>query len=119
MNPESPKDKSPETSALTTEAVAEFIVLVGKATVTNANHMAEFSKLFADHARQFLMMNLLTFTFLRQIFYLCLFNTLLLIWIVVHPLVEKPSPMDPNHDTTRVLQHVDEYRPQTERNGAP
>jgi hypothetical protein len=118
MNPQSQKNNTSEIPPLTTEAVAEFIVIVGKAVVTNANHMAVFADLFETHTRQFRTMNLLTIAYLRQIFYLCLFNLVFLAWIIVHPLLDK-SPGDLKRDTASVPRQVDNYLPQSERNSAP
>ena len=115
-----PETPSPDnSSASITDAVAEFITSVSKATVTNAEHLVRLADGIITNDEQFLTITKLNCSILRQISCLCWFNTLLLIWIVIHPLVEKPSLPDSSHDTAIALRHVDEYRQQIEPNNAP
>jgi hypothetical protein len=115
-----PKTPTPEKSSLSiTDAVADFITSVSKATVSNAEHLVRLADGFITNAEQFLTITKLNGSILRQISCLCWFNTLLLIWIVIHPLVDKPSPPDSSHDAAIALRHVDDYRQQIEPNSAP
>ena len=114
-----PKTPTPEKSSLSiTDAVADFITSVSKATVSNAEHIVRLADAFITNAEHFLTISKLNCTILRQISILCGFNTLLLVWIVIHPLMEKPSPRDSSHDAPIALRHVDEYRQQIEPNSA-
>jgi hypothetical protein len=119
MKTESPKKTSAETSVLTTKAVTDFMLIVGKATGTNADHLAGLAKLFAEHARHCLTMNLFTLTYLRQIFCLCLFNTVLLAWIILQPLWSKAFALATHRPNPGLSQQVDDYRHPIERNDAP
>jgi hypothetical protein len=115
-----PNTPTPEkSSAAVTDAVADFITSVSKATVSNAEHIVRLADAFITNAEQFLTITKLNCTILRQISILCGFNTILLIWIVIHPLMQKPSLPDSSQDAAIALRHVDEYRQQIEPNSAP